>query len=296
MVGKSLTNLLKSHGYKNLLVPSSKELDLTAQNETENYFRFWKPKYVFFLAAKVGGILENIKHPADFGYINGMMALNVIETSRKFKIKKLLYVGSSCIYPKECPQPMKEESLLTGPLEPTNEMYSLSKIFGLKLCESYNKQYGTNFISCTPPNLFGINDHFDETSHMMAALIQRFHNAKINNLPSVSCYGTGVAKREFMYVDDVSDAMFFLMNTYNSSEHINIGTGIDYSIKEYAEKIKNIVGYTGEILWDSTKPDGMLRKVVDTTKINNLGWVPKISVDEGIKLTYEWFKEHISTI
>lgn len=294
MVGRSLVSLLKSSGYENISTPRSINLNLLESNYVADYFEWTKPDFVFFLSAKVGGIQANIKNPATFGYDNGLMAMNVLEAAKNSKVKKLLYMGSSCIYPKECPQPMKEEYLLTGTLEPTNQMYSLAKIFGLKMCESYRQQYGCNFISCMPSNIYGPNDHFDENSHVMSALLDRFHQAKVDGKDEVICFGTGVACREFTYVDDVSQACVFLMNNYNDPGHINVGAGSDISIRDLATLIASIVGYTGKIGFDSSKPDGMLRKIVDTTKINKLGWNATISLEDGIKKTYQWYLENIA--
>jgi len=294
MVGKTLISKLKSQGYENVYSPRSSHLNLLEQKEVREVFATIEPSHIFFLAAKVGGIMANISSPAVFGYENLMMQNNVIQSAHEMKVKKLLFMGSSCIYPRECPQPMKEEYLLTGPVEPTNEMYALAKIAGLKLCAAYKKQYNDNFISCMPCNLYGQNDNFDlKTSHVMSGLIRKFHEAKIEKKEFVQCLGTGSARREFLHVEDVADACIFLMHNYDNSEHINVGSGTDCTIKELSETIKRIVGYTGEIHWDSSRPDGMPRKIMDVTKLANLGWKSKISLEDGIIKTYNWFKENI---
>jgi GDP-L-fucose synthase len=294
LVGSAIIRNLKYKGYKDIFYPKSKDLNLLIQDEVCSYMSDLKPDIVVMAAAKVGGIAANIKSPADFGYINGMMNLNVIDCAYKNKVEKLLFLGSSCIYPRECPQPMKEESLLQGPCEPTNEMYALSKIYGIKLCEAYNKQYGTNFISCQPCNIYGEGDHFDlENSHVVGALINKFHKAKMENSPNVVMWGTGSAKRELLYVDDCADACVFLLEKYNDSKFINVGTGHDISIKDLALEIKNIVGYFGDIIWDTTKPDGMPRKVVDVSKINSLGWKANTSLTDGLMKTYNWYLNNI---
>lgn len=293
MVGKVLINKLLEKGYSNILSPSSKELDLRKQEDVEEYFEKTKPEYVFHLAAKVGGIAANIESPADFLHDNLVMETNVIESSRKNNVEKLLFLGSSCIYPRECPQPMKEEHLLSGKLEPTNEGYALAKICGLKLCEYYNKQYKTNFINLMPPNIYGIHDHFaSERSHVVSALLTRFHNAKKENLESVEIWGTGVARREFLYVEDCADAMIYFMENLSSEEigaFVNIGCGEDVSIKELALLIKEIVGYEGELKFDTTKPDGMPKKLLDNSKSEKLGWKSKTSLHEGLEKTYKWY-------
>jgi GDP-L-fucose synthase len=296
MVGKSLIKKLSSLGYKNLLLPKLKQLDLRNQKHVEEYFRNNKIDYVFHLAARVGGIAANIEFPAEFLYDNVMIATNVIEISRKYKVKKLLFLGSSCIYPRQCNQPMKEEYLLDGKLEPTNEGYALAKIVGLKLCSYYNKQYGTNFISLMPCNLYGVNDHFgNKGSHVISALISKFHNAKISKKPFVDIWGSGKPKREFLFVDDISEAMVYFINNYNFKDigsFINVGYGDDISIKDLAILIKNVVGYQGGIKFNTKKPDGMPRKLLDVSKSKRLGWKAKINLKEGLQLTYEWFKEN----
>lgn len=258
----------------------------------KTFFDKEKPEYVFLAAAKVGGILANSTHPADFIYENLVVQNNVIYNAYANKVKKLLFLGSSCIYPRNCPQPIKEEYFMTGSLEPTNEAYATAKIAGIVMCQSYNKQYGTNFISLMPTNLYGPNDNFDlETSHVLPALIRKFHDAKVSNKKEMTLWGTGTPKREFLHVDDLAEACVFLMNYYSGSEIINIGSGQDITIKELAETIKKIVGYKGKIIWDKTKPDGMPRKLLDVSKINALGWRYEINLETGIRATYEWFKK-----
>jgi len=293
MVGKCLTHRLKNDGYTDVFTPQSLNLDLRNQQYTLDYFEMIKSDYTIMAAARVGGIFANINSPATFGYDNLMMELNVIEAARQSGVKKLLFVASSCAYPRDCPQPMKEDFLLCGKPESTNEMYSIAKITGIKLCQSYRKQYAKNFISCLPCNLYGPEDNFNpDTSHVLSALVQRFHYAKIDNLPFVTCFGTGQAKREFLFVEDVVDALLFLMDNYNNEEHINVGCGNDISIYDLAYKIASIVGYTGGIQFDATKPDGMPRKVLDVSKMTNLGWTAKKTLDDGIKDTYKWFLEN----
>jgi len=296
MVGRSLIKRLQKEGYTNLLPPNSKELDLRDKKKVFEYVKKNNIHYVLHLAARVGGIQENIKRPAEFLYENLEMQNNVIEASRQYKIKKLLFLGSSCIYPTECPQPMMEEHLLSGKLEPTNEGYALAKISGLKLCEYYNKQYGTNFICLMPPNLYGPNDHFDlKRSHVISALITKFHNAKENNESFVEVWGSGKARREFLYVEDIADAILFFMNNYDSSElppFVNVGSGKDVSIAELVETIKEVVGYTGKIRFDTTKPDGMMKKLIDSDKAKALGWSAKTDLRRGLEETYRWYKEN----
>jgi GDP-L-fucose synthase len=292
LVGSAIMRKLQQEGYTNIITRTHKELDLTNQAQTQEFFEKEKPEYVFLAAAKVGGIHANNTYPADFAYINIMIESNVIKASYDYGVKKLLFLGSSCIYPKLCPQPIKEEYLLTGSLEKTNEAYAIAKIAGLKMCQYFNRQYGTNYISVMPTNLYGPNDNFDlETSHVLPALIRKFHEAKINNKPYVEVWGTGTPRREFLYVDDLADAVVYLMNNYNENEPLNIGTGKDITIKELAELIKEIVGYEGEIKFDTTKPDGTPRKLLDVSRLHNAGWEHKITLREGIENTYEWFKE-----
>ncbi len=290
LVGSALVRKLTAQGYTNLLLPSRTELDLLDSEAVADFFTTEKPAYVFLAAAKVGGILANKTYPADFIYQNLQIETNVIHQAWKAKVRKLLFLGSSCIYPKLCPQPIKEEYLLTGPLEPTNEAYALAKIAGLKMCQFYNEQYGTDFISVMPTNLYGPGDNFDpETSHVLPALIRKFHQAKENNDPAVTLWGTGTPRREFLHVDDLAEACLFLMENHHSNETINIGTGEDLSIKELAELIKEVVGYTGEIIWDSEKPDGTPRKLLDVSKLHSLGWQHHTTLQNGLTETYAWY-------
>ena len=292
LVGSAIMRKLQQEGYTNIITRTHKELDLTNQAQTQEFFKKEKPEYVFLAAAKVGGIHANNTYPADFAYINIMIESNVIKASYDYGVKKLLFLGSSCIYPKLCPQPIKEEYLLTGLLEKTNEAYAIAKIAGLKMCQYFNRQYGTNYISVMPTNLYGPNDNFDlETSHVLPALIRKFHEAKIDNKPYVEVWGTGTPRREFLHVDDLADAVIYLMNNYDENEPLNIGTGKDITIKELAGLIKEIVGYEGEIKFDTTKPDGTPRKLLDVSRLHNAGWEHKITLREGIENTYEWFKE-----
>ena len=290
LVGSAILRKLESDGYRNIICRNSGELNLTVQAGVNAFFEKERPEYVFVAAAKVGGIYANNTYPADFIYINLMIEANIINASYLYGAKKLLFLGSSCIYPRECPQPMKEEHLLSGYLEPTNEPYAVAKIAGIKICQSFNRQYGTNYISVMPTNLYGINDNFDlKDSHVLAALIRKFHDAKEAGKPSVEIWGTGAPVREFLFVDDLADACVFLMEKYNGSEIINIGTGKGITIKELAELIKDITGYSGELVFDRSKPDGMLRKVLDVSRLNALGWKAKTGLRQGIERTYEWY-------
>lgn len=295
LVGSAIVRDLKKNGYHNLVVRTHCELDLTDRSQVDAFFNLEKPEYVFLAAAKVGGIVANRDFPADFIRDNLMIQTNVIDASHRNEVKKLLFLGSTCIYPKYTSQPMREDSLLTGELEPTNEPYAIAKIAGIKMCEYYNKQYGTEFISIMPTNLFGPYDNFElNTSHVLPALIRKFHEAKVNSAPVVEVWGTGTPRREFLYSDDLANAAVYLMNTYSESGLVNIGVGKDISIKELAEKIKGIVGYEGEITFNTSKPDGTPRKLVDVSKLHSLGWKAEISLDNGLKLAYEWFLENIS--
>lgn len=290
LVGSAIARNLQNQGYINLITKTKNELNLLNQSDVNNFFLKEKPEFVFLAAAKVGGILANSTYPADFIYQNLQIQNNIIEASRLNNVKKLLFLGSSCIYPKICPQPIKEEYLLTGKLEPTNEPYALAKISGIKMCQAYNKQFGTNFISVMPTNLYGPFDNFDlNSSHVLPALIRKFHEAKINSKKSVEVWGTGLAMREFLHVDDMADACVYLMNNYNKSQFINIGTGKDIQIKELTEIIRSITEFKGEIVWDKSKPDGTPKKLLDVSMLHNLGWKHKIDLREGIKTTYEWF-------
>jgi GDP-L-fucose synthase len=291
LVGSALVRKLQEQGFANLVLKTSQELDLRRQADVEAFFEQEKPEYVFLSAAKVGGILANSTYKAEFIYDNIMIASNVINGSYKAGVKKLLNLGSSCIYPKHAPQPMKEEYLLTGPLEPTNEPYAIAKIAAIKLCRYYNEQYDTNFISVMPTNLYGPNDNFElATSHVIPALVRKFHEAKVQRLPFVTVWGSGKPFREFLYVDDLADACVFLMEGYDHrqiGEFINIGTGKDISIQDLANLVKRIVGYEGTIEQDLLKPDGTPRKLLDTTRLRSLGWSAKIDLSDGIRRTYD---------
>jgi GDP-L-fucose synthase len=297
MVGSAIVRKLRQEGFLNLLTPSSKELDLRNQQQVENFFAAEKPAYVFLAAAKVGGILANNTYRADFLYDNLMIESNVIHQSFVQQVKKLLFLGSSCIYPKLAPQPLKEESLLSGFLESTNEPYAIAKIAGIKLCESYRLQYGCDFISAMPTNLYGPNDNYDlKSSHVIPALLRKFHEAKSNNASTVEIWGTGKPRREFLHVDDLADACYFLMENYNEQQFINIGVGHDISIAELAEMIKDITGYKGEIIHDTTKPDGTYQKLMDVTRINSLNWKAKIQLRDGLELVYKNISKEIFAV
>lgn len=288
MVGSAIYRKLQSMGYENIVTRGSKDLDLTSQIAVKEFFELEKPDYVFLAAAKVGGIQANNIYRADFIYQNLMIECNVIHESYRNNVTKLLFLGSSCIYPKLAPQPLREEYLLTGTLEPTNEPYAIAKIAGLKLCENYKRQYGSNFISAMPTNLYGPNDNYDlNNSHVLPALIRKFHDAKQAGLDSVEIWGTGSPRREFLHVDDLADACLFLMHNYNEETIVNIGVGEDISIKELALLIRHIVGFEGELTFNTEKPDGTPRKLMDVSKLNGLGWKASISLEEGIKKVYE---------
>jgi GDP-L-fucose synthase len=294
LVGSAIWHRLETEGYNNLILKTSKELDLTRQIAVERFFKKEQPEYVFLAAAKVGGIYANNTYPAEFIYNNLAIQCNVIAAAYRFGVKKLLFLGSSCVYPRDCPQPMKEEYLLSGYLEPTNEPYAIAKIAGIKMCQSYNRQYGTNFISVMPTNLYGPRDNFDlKNSHVLPALIRKFHEAKLNKKESVEVWGTGTPRREFLYVEDLAEACVFLMENYNESAIINIGTGKDITIKELAETIKDIIEVESKIVWDTTKPDGMPQKLLDISKLTSLGWNAKTSLRGGIKMTYEWYLQNV---
>ena len=293
LVGSAIVRRLSELGYRNLLLKSHKELDLTDRRKIELFLKRESPEYVFLAAAKVGGILANNKYPADFIYQNIMIETNVIHLSYKYKIKKLLFFGSSCIYPKICPQPIKEDYLLSGHIEPTNEPYAIAKIAGIRMCQSYNKQYKTNFISVIPANVYGPGNHFNDEGHVIPNLIRRFNEAKKKGRKKVTVWGTGKPRRDFLYVDDLTDACILLMNRYKGSEIINIGSGSDIAIAELAILIKKIVGFKGKIIYNQTKPDGMPKRVLDTGKITTLGWYPKMELERGLKLTYEWWSPNI---
>ncbi len=293
LAGSAILRDLQKNGYTNLITRTHAELDLTAQEAVKEFFEKELPEYVFLAAAKVGGILANDRYSANFIRDNLMIETNIIDSAYKNKIKKLLFLGSSCIYPKLAPQPIKEEYMLSGELEPTNKAYAVAKIAGIVMCQAYNKQYGTNFISVMPTNLYGEGDNFDlESSHVIPAMIRKFDDARQNNSTEVVLWGTGRPKREFLHVDDLASACVYLMNNYNAGEIINIGAGEDLSILELANMIKKIVGYEGNIAWDTSKPDGTPRKLLDVSKIKLLGWSPSISLADGIAKTYAWYKEN----
>jgi GDP-L-fucose synthase len=293
LVGSALYRRLRAGGHTNLIGRRSRELDLTRQADVEEFFSQERPEYVFLAAAKVGGIMANNTYPAEFIYGNLMIQSNIIHSSYMNGAKKLLFLGSSCIYPKFAPQPMKEEHLLTGELEPTNEPYAVAKIAGIKMCQAYNRQYGTDYISIMPTNLYGPNDNFDlQTSHVLPAMIRKFHEAKMAGRASVEIWGTGTPRREFLYIDDLADACVHLMESYDDSGIINIGVGEDISIRDLALLVKKVVGYAGEIVYDASKPDGTPRKLLDVSKLRSLGWRAQTSLEEGIKRTYEWYLQN----
>ena len=294
LVGSAIVRMLHRKGYTNILSTPSSHFDLRRQEDVERFFKNNEPEYVYLAAAKVGGIVANRDYPAHFIYDNLMIQSNIIHAARKYGVKKLLFLGSSCIYPKMCEQPIKEEYLMTGPLEPTNDAYAIAKIAGIKMCQAYRKQYGFNAISLMPTNLYGPNDNFDrETSHVLPALIGKFSDAKKNGDVSVTCWGDGSAMREFLHVDDLAEACFTCMKYYDSPEPINVGTGEDVTIKQLAETIAKTVGYDALINWDTSKPNGTPRKVLNVDKIKTLGWEPKISLEEGIKSTCEWYNDFV---
>jgi len=293
LVGSAIVRRLQQEGYGNLLMATSKELDLREQAAVRDFFEKHRPDYVFLAAAKVGGILANNTYPADFIYQNLMIEANVIESARLSRVDKLLCLGSTCIYPKMAPQPLKEEYLLTGPLEPTNEWYAVAKIAGIKLCQAYQRQYGSKFISAMPTNLYGPEDNFDlESSHVMPALIRKFHEAKIEHEPSVTVWGSGKPLREFLHVDDCASACLFLVQNYEGEDIVNIGVGEDITIARLAEIVGQVVGYEGDIVYDASKPDGTPRKLVDVSRINGLGWRASIGLEDGVRCTYQWYLEN----
>jgi len=292
LVGSAIVGKLRAFGCTNIIMRASKYLDLRSPADVSYFFEKERPDYVFLAAAKVGGILANSAYPAEFIYDNLMIQTNVINNSYVFGVKKLLFLGSSCIYPKFAPQPIKEEYLLDGKLEPTNEPYAIAKIAGIKMCQSYNRQYGTNFISAMPTNLYGPNDNFNlETSHVLPALLRKFHEAKLNKEPFVEIWGTGNPRREFLYIEDLADACVFLMKNYNEDEVINVGVGKDISIKELSLLIREVVGYSGELKFNTSKHDGTPRKLLDVSKLTKLGWEAKTSLELGIRKTYQWYTE-----
>ncbi len=296
LVGSAIVRNLESKGYTNIVKRTHKELDLTNQAAVYDFFAQEKPDVVVLAAAKVGGINANNTTPAEFAYENMQIQCNVINAAHVNKVKKLLFLGSTCIYPRMAPQPIPEDALLTGPLEVTNEAYAIAKISGLEMCKFYKRQYGDDFISCMPTNLYGPHDNYDLSgSHVMPAMIRKFHDAKVKGEKSVELWGTGSPLREFLYVDDMADACVFLLENYSGEQHVNIGTGKEVTIKELAETVKKTVGYEGEIVWNTDMPDGTPRKLTDVTKLHNLGWTHKVELEEGVKLAYEWFKENVDT-
>ncbi len=296
LVGSAIVRNLKEKGYTNIIGKTHSELDLTNQAAVREFFDKERPDIVVLAAAKVGGINANNTAPADFAYENMQIQCNVIKCAHDYRVKKLLFLGSTCIYPRLAPQPIPEDALLTGPLEQTNEAYAIAKISGMQMCKYFKRQYGDNFISCMPTNLYGPYDNYDLSgSHVMPAMIRKFHDAKINNSPSVELWGTGTPLREFLYVDDMADACVFLLENYEGEQHVNIGTGKEVTIKELAEAVQRTVGYEGEIIWNKDMPDGMPRKLTDVSKLHKLGWTHKVELDEGIRLAYEWFKENVES-
>ncbi len=290
MVGSAILRNLQAKGYENFVLRTHKELDLTSQAAVNEFFATEKPDYVFLAAAKVGGIVANNTYPAQFFYENSMIQNNILHASYVNGVKKLMFLGSSCIYPKMAPQPMTEDALLTGLLEPTNEGYAIAKISGIKMCDYYRKQYGCDFVSVMPTNLYGTGDNYDlQNSHVLPALLRKFHEAKENG-NTVTLWGTGSPYREFLHADDMADATIFCMMNYSDYGHVNVGSQSELTIKELAEMVAKVVGFEGEIVWDSTKPDGTPRKLMDSTKLYNMGWTPSIALEEGIKRTYEEFK------
>ena len=294
MVGSAIIRQLKDLGHLNIISPNSNQLNLVNQSDVDHYFESEKPEYVYLAAAKVGGIYANNTYPANFLYENLMIAANVIHAAYKYKVKKLLFLGSSCIYPKFAVQPLTEDALLTGPLEPTNEAYAIAKITGIELCKFYRRQYGCDFISAMPTNLYGINDNFDlENSHVLPAMIRKFHEAKVKNEPTVTIWGSGTPMREFLYVDDLAEACVYLMTHYSEEDHINVGSGKEISILDLAHLVKSITEYEGEIVLDSSKPDGTPRKIMNVNKINQLGWTYSVELREGIENVYNWYLKRL---
>ena len=294
LVGSAIVRNLKAKGYENVIGRTHKELVLKDQAAVRAFFEQEKPDVVVLAAAKVGGINANNTTPADFAYENMQIQCNVIECCHRYHVKKLLFLGSTCIYPRMAPQPIPEDALLTGPLEVTNEAYAIAKIAGLEMCKFFKRQYGDDFISCMPTNLYGPYDNYDlQGSHVMPAMIRKFHEAKVQGAPTVELWGTGTPLREFLYVDDMADACVFLLENYEGEQHVNIGTGKEVTIKQLAETVKRVVGYEGEIVWNKDMPDGTPRKLTDVTKLHSLGWNHKVELEEGVKLAYDWFKENV---
>ncbi|MBO4902136.1 MAG: GDP-L-fucose synthase [Lachnospiraceae bacterium] len=294
LVGSAIVRNLQSKGYTNIIGRTHAELDLTDQAAVRSFFEEEKPEYVVLAAAKVGGINANNTTPADFAYINMQIQCNVIKCAHDHQVKKLLFLGSTCIYPRMAPQPIPEDALLTGPLEVTNEAYAIAKISGLEMCKFFKMQYGDDFISCMPTNLYGPHDNYDlNNSHVMPAMIRKFHEAKVNKADHVELWGSGKPLREFLYVDDMADACVFLLENYSGLTHVNIGTGKEVTIRELAETVKRIVGYEGDIVWNADMPDGTPRKLTDVNYLHSLGWKHKVDLEEGVKLAYDWFTENI---
>ncbi|KAL1808889.1 hypothetical protein ACET3Z_025879 [Daucus carota] len=295
LVGSAVVRKLQNLGFTNLILKTHSELDLTRQNDVESFFSAAKPQYVILAAAKVGGIHANNTYPADFIAINLQIQTNVIDSAFKNGVKKIIFLGSSCIYPKFAPQPIVENALLTGPLEPTNEWYAIAKIAGIKMCQAYRIQFNFDAISAMPTNLYGPNDNFHpENSHVLPALMRRFHEAKVRGDKEVVVWGTGSPLREFLHVDDLADAVVFLLDKYSGLEHVNVGSGKEVTIKELAELVKDVVGFKGDLVWDSSKPDGTPRKLMDSSKLAQLGWVPKVSLHDGLVDTYKWYLENVN--
>lgn len=296
MVGSAIVRRLMQNGYENMITKTHSELDLTRQQDVENYFEQERPEYVFIAAAKVGGIVSNQTYPAEYITENLLIECNLIKSAYQYGVKKLLFMGSSCIYPKVCPQPIREEYLLSGQLETSNEAYALAKIAGMRMCKHYRTQYGADFISLMPASIYGEYDNFDiRHSHVIPAMIVKMHTAKQKGDPSVTLWGTGKPMREFLYVDDLADACLFLMQSYSSDTHINVGTGIEISIHDLAYKIKETVGYEGDIIFDADKPDGTMRKVLDISKLSDMGWAPSVGFDDGIKRAYQYYRSAADT-
>lgn len=294
LVGSAIVRNLEQKGYKNVIGRTHRELDLTNQAAVRAFFEEERPDAVVLAAAKVGGINANNTTPAEFAYVNMQIQCNVIGCCHDFQVKKLLFLGSTCIYPKMAPQPIPEDALLTGPLEETNEAYAIAKIAGLEMCKFYKRQYGDDFISCMPTNLYGPYDNYDlQGSHVMPAMIRKFHEARVTGQPTVELWGTGTPLREFLYVDDMADACVFLLESYQGEQHVNIGTGKEVTIKQLAETVQRTVGYEGQIIWNKDMPDGTPRKLTDVTKLHGLGWNHKVDLEEGVMLAYDWFKENV---
>lgn len=296
LVGSAIVRSLERQGYTNVIGRTHSELNLLDQAAVTKFFEEEKPDVVVLAAAKVGGINANNTAPADFAYENLQIQCNVIKCCHDYKVKKLLFLGSTCIYPKMAPQPIPEDALLTGPLEQTNEAYAIAKISGMQMCKYFKRQYGDNFISCMPTNLYGPHDNYDLSgSHVMPAMIRKFHDAKMNNAPSVELWGTGSPLREFLYVDDMADACVFLLENYDGEQHVNIGTGKEVTIKELAETVKKTVGYEGEIIWNKDMPDGTPRKLTDVSKLHELGFHHKVDLEEGVEKAYQWFRDNVAS-